>query len=625
MKRRLAVHPWERADERRIPAARASPSGEGAPSGSDGGELPSEEEDNRAETWGDRRVMTEDECAQEFIDLLDSMRHSGHLSSKLFCNLCWWAAGFTMNPVIHKYAKAPGAPSGHYQPFLDQKFGTIPKKHTMYTFDVPGHRRHDLQRTLCNVPVNPAHEQLALELKADPSVQLKLWEAVHEDKLPPSYHSHPVVLSARAAGKLALPLALFLDGVPYSHTDGVLGVWLLNIVSGKRHLVVVLRKRIICKCGCRGWCSYDALFRMLHWMFDCMATAKFPTQRHDGCPWRAEDIERATLAGHDMLPMPAVLLYIKGDWAEYASTFGFPSWASISRPCIFCATSKEEMFDVAGLSPISFPHRENTDLDYDEAAKRCEIHVEMSAVLHREILPYLRFDKRKDGSRGLALTKDFPSAGLLADDRLEPSAALPDIGKFEELSSFPTRVTFWRMSRQSLVLHRCPLWDEQLGITPTRSLTIDSLHTWHLGVVAEFSKIAVWALLDSTEWTSTASTAQERGEVAMLILRSELKQFCQQCTEDLTPPHDFTPKMLGTAKHPKLKLSGAETWALLQFLKQALVKYAAKVEKSGILIEAAGLLDRIHRISKQTSGKVPPALQQDRNNKYIYKYVLYRL
>ena len=199
-------------------------------------------------------------------------------------------------------------------------------------------------------------------------------------------------------------------------------------------------------------------------MLEHLASAAWPTSRADGADWRPEDHERKAKAGTTLMSMSAALLYVKGDWAEYATTFGFPGWQSVSRPCLFCATSKARMFEVVGLSPISFPHRETTSADVEQAAARCELTIVITEALRERILPFLRYDKRKEGSHGRALTRDIAGTALRAKDRLEPSAELPDVGAFETATCPFTATAFAHWSpkislpQESFVecRNRCP-------------------------------------------------------------------------------------------------------------------------------------------------------------------------
>ena len=53
-----------------------------------------------------------------------------------------------------------------------------------------------------------------------------------------------------------MPWCLYMDGVAYSLSDTVLGIWIYNMVTGTRMQIALIRKRIVCACGCRGWCAY---------------------------------------------------------------------------------------------------------------------------------------------------------------------------------------------------------------------------------------------------------------------------------------------------------------------------------------------------------------------------------
>jgi len=126
----------------------------------------------------------------------------------------------------------------------------------------------------------------------------------------PCYYSNPVVEAGMEDGELVLPTALYMDGVPYSLTDSVVGVWLVNLVTGNRSLLAMVRKRLVCKCGCNGWCTFFPLLVFLHWAFGAMATGVLPLM---GPLLEAWSGARAVVAGTAMR-LKYCLLYLKGDW-----------------------------------------------------------------------------------------------------------------------------------------------------------------------------------------------------------------------------------------------------------------------------------------------------------------------
>ena len=77
-----------------------------------------------------------------------------------------------------------------------------------------------------------------------------------------------------------------------------------------------------------------------------------------------------------------------------------------------------------------------------------------------------------------------PRLRLEGGDRLEPSPSLPDTAAFPALA-LPAQVVFWRERRlpggASLdsVVHENPLFAEDLGTSPSETLTVDALHSLH--------------------------------------------------------------------------------------------------------------------------------------------------
>ena len=93
-----------------------------------------------------------------------------------------------------------------------------------------------------------------------------------------NYHEHPAV--KRNPNEDMFPVALHMDAVPYSLTDSVVGIWLFNLWSRQRHPMCIVRKRIVCQCGCREWCMYYTVSVFVEWCLRCLA---------DGVPrgWKA--------------------------------------------------------------------------------------------------------------------------------------------------------------------------------------------------------------------------------------------------------------------------------------------------------------------------------------------------
>lgn len=265
---------------------------------------------------------------------------------------------------------------------------------------------------------------------------------------------------------------------------------------------------------------------------------------------------------------------------------------------------------------MGLPFHINTPSEYDQACARCEHWVVLSEADRDRLVPLLAYDKRRGGAEGRALRTAVPELGLLANDRLEATESLMDVGKLEEVSKFPIRICFWRRSSESMTKHRFPLFCDDVGISPA-SLALDLLHTFHLGVLTAFNKHAIWCLLEAKVWGDHETTRSEGLQIAVLCLRSELWRWYAERArthpgENLTRVADFVPSMLGTPSAKQLRTKAAENWGLLLFVRDALVKFRAPVgADADRLAEAADCLIKYIGVLKANGAEMPPAALQD--------------
>ena len=129
----------------------------------------------------------------------------------------------------------------------------------------------------------------------------------------------------------------------------------------------------MCKCGCRAWCTFFEVFRFLAWSLKALEEGLYPLHRHDGKVWGPGDEDRSRFSGQRM--MKGALLNIKGDWSEYCSTWGFPTWQDSLRPCMECNCHLGNMHSYSECSFDAMPWEVNGHGDYEAACARCEIAV----------------------------------------------------------------------------------------------------------------------------------------------------------------------------------------------------------------------------------------------------------
>ena len=150
------------------------------------------------------------------------------------------------------------------------------------------------------------------------------------------------------------------DGVQYSSSSragdvrSVL-VSSFNVITAQtvsdrasRILFFVIGKKRLCDCGCNGYHTFQALFRVFAWSMDCLNRGESPNCRHDGSPWTASDLKNRLAGG---APLPAAgVLQIRGDWQWLADGFRFPTWSSESF-CWLCRATKHGELSYMDFTP----------------------------------------------------------------------------------------------------------------------------------------------------------------------------------------------------------------------------------------------------------------------------------
>jgi len=396
------------------------------------------------------------------------------VTAKDFAISCFHCAeAGVLGADFRRYAVAPKQSSeGAYQRHLDR---VMPEPPPLYELSVPCALRRG-RRGQRTVPTSLPHEALAREVAADPAIL----DQCAATEWPPAYWSHPLVEAAQAAGKrLPMPVALYVDGVRYTsqlagRADSVIGFWLVNLTSSKRHVLCTLRSRDLCRCGCRGMCTIAPVLDHLAWSFRVLGQGVRPSRRHDGEPWRSADPLGA--AQDTALGCTGMLLWLKGDWAEASHTLGLPQVTSANAPCPFCDDAQCRLHaSYRSMSLRGVGGTPRPESYYDDCRQACEHRLTLATEQDRQLLlSALRYLKGKRW-RGRTVTQSLPRFELLAGDRLLPSGRLQNVGDLADLS-LPLDLVFWRPrfdGAQRLldtVVFPNPLFASDLARSPAMSM-----------------------------------------------------------------------------------------------------------------------------------------------------------
>ena len=419
-------------------------------------------------------------AGQQLADYLLFLKHSHEISAVACCLLSFWSSKAGACGMVNDLALPPGKEAHRYNRHLDKVIGAM-KKSSYYKLEkMPLSLRATATRVLDPVWAQPIQDAFEKMVAAYEDVKQSLDDGIAAGYVPPSYFSHTVVQTAND-DEVVLPLYLYVDGLPITRRDGCVGFVLRSILPPRRpYLIICLRKEDMCKCGCKGWCTLHVVHVFLKWGFRAISNGRHPISRHDKSPFTADD-PRAARANQPFLSNGRVVkgacILLKGDVKEWSSTYGLPDSRS-HFPCPECCIEGEDFLNLTGFTALSLRDEVETFQTYSDACSKCEIETSLLAWEDfRAVRQSLHQDKRDDGARGLALDDNFPTLGLLKGDRLEPTEDILDVYcvyNFDESSYLPRKLHFWRRKNETYARHRCPLFDEQLGIS-NLSLALDGL------------------------------------------------------------------------------------------------------------------------------------------------------
>lgn len=560
--------------------------------------------------------MTQTECSQEFLNFIVHLKLTGTLSARQACTLSFWAKRGGLCEPGSALALDPRRDGGAASKHFDKALGIDQEvKGDFYNFPLPVLERFSLGRGEIVCAANMLYKRVKQEIEAIPGFFDDLQAAVETESWGPRFRAHPLVL--RHGARQVVPLGLYVDGVPFLKRDSATAFWLINLATTERHLALVLRKRQLCRCGCKGWCTMWSALACLQWNIAAMHCGRFPHARHDGSPWAAED-PNADLADRDLGYFGAVLM-IKGDWAEFSLSMGFPTWASRQHPCFacFCTGGPEgTMAALDGVSVLSLPWRTKGAAEYEEACRAAEVRVMVtSETQYQELLGRLFYDKRSQGSCGRALLTDFAALGLLRGDRLEPCHLHPNVSLEHLPRRYPMALIFWRPERESLAKHRNPLFEPNTGITPL-DFCIDEMHTLHLGTFQIYIVTTLWAAIVADVWQVGGGISDEAAnERSALRMRHDL--FAWYAAEKLREPQrplyqltDFNLKVLGSRDRPHLSAKAAESGTLLRYSVDLCRRFCGKLPNGAALLGAGDALVCYLDITRSASMQLRPSEQQ---------------
>ncbi len=133
--------------------------------------------------------------------------------------------------------------------------------------------------------------------------------------------------------------------------------------------------------------------------------------------------------------------------------------------------------------------------------------------------------------RGRALIADIPEFGLKKGSRLIPTKDLPDVAAFERMA-LPFSCSWWIAPEDARLVHDCPLLE--LPGVGLETLSLDIMHSWHLGPLQLLTSMALNYAIDSNLWAPPTEglDAADKRKLSLLAIKAELFQWYKEKRND---------------------------------------------------------------------------------------------
>lgn len=477
------------------------------------------------------------------------------------------------------------------------------------------------QRVWKASPALPLQMLLMEELSAAPDLVL---EAVSE--LDTENWKNNSVRRDSDKDDLIIPYGIFIDGAPYkgkgAGTRASIQTYFVNLLGmPTRRIIGSLLKDLFCGetcgCPCKGKCTTDALetFFVYHgtWAADGIWA---PCQSHEQ-PWSYEPaLERAgKRVQFRGKTVRFILLEIRDDWDQYASTFGFPRHNQAPRFCPWCPCLRGAMHDPE--TPAMFHHA-----DFMADIRNCIIIATVNATDAALIFETLFLDFRDSkGMHGRCVGKPLQIHDVRNNsivklhkyDRLEMRYSVPDIHcNVSDLKGNGTyTLCFWRRNSECR-FRFLSVWFSIPGVLFDYCM-IDDLHGLDLGPTQKLCGHIMVSVLKSGVYGNPSTEAGMK--TGCRALSRDLKRhYYGNRTKHVSQLGRVTLNMLKWHKKEDggdLNCKGAEARGCLPFVHQLVSrpKVQQLLGRSGKnLQKATGALLDAYKLMKTSKRKIDSAM-----------------
>ena len=146
------------------------------------------------------------------------------MSAMTLCILSHYAEKAGLVGFANKFSMPPGKQMGKYSRRAKQVLEFDKHDSRLMKIEVPGQGKYELSRSSQSIWVLPPNEALHDEVaNTAPSITDRLRDSIRGNEWADNYNNHRVVRDN--PDKVVVPLALYVDGAPFTKQHGFVGFW----------------------------------------------------------------------------------------------------------------------------------------------------------------------------------------------------------------------------------------------------------------------------------------------------------------------------------------------------------------------------------------------------------------
>jgi hypothetical protein len=319
---------------------------------------------------------------------------------------------------------------------------------------VPQWNNESARREILPLEVRLPHEVIAHDYEMHPHLYDKSMIDEYEWRVP-QFVQHPVTLAHGEDN--TFPIGYYSDKVALGKHEyfyrGSAGVTFIRY----RLTLWIIKGNDICKCGCGGACTIDAIQIEMNHSFNLLQNAQYLKRRRDGRPWLQSDAWRQTAAARP-LPIRGAVCEYRGDWPERCAKAGMKSHtANAGCPC--CTAHKRgqhSRYAECSVERIPWPERDHER--YLAELEQRLVKVRISNLDEKaEVVDALRWRVKFPWGRSVCPRRG-KRWGLKTGDKLCISDDLTDLHSLEDLP-VPFTLVFIRVIADSPIAGVSLMWN----------------------------------------------------------------------------------------------------------------------------------------------------------------------